>query len=206
MRIFKNPSNGYHERVGGFSILLALLFGVFYFMAKGVWMHVAIQLVISALLLVSLGPPGIMLVLIMWVVYALVLPGVLAKKYLRDGWIEVTSGEPAAGVVAPAATAAAPTTTGVQASDVRPCPFCAEPIKRAAIKCKHCGSTVEADRSVEVARAAELAERTARAEAEARRPKGTCPNCLRVIPLDSKTCSHCNADFGPGSAFLIKPI
>jgi hypothetical protein len=28
--------------------------------------------------------------------------------------------------------------------DVRDCPFCAEPIKRAAIKCKHCGSDVEA--------------------------------------------------------------
>lgn len=25
----------------------------------------------------------------------------------------------------------------------RPCPFCAEPIKRAAVKCKHCGSDVE---------------------------------------------------------------
>ncbi|WP_236175940.1 hypothetical protein [Pseudomonas pseudonitroreducens] len=29
--------------------------------------------------------------------------------------------------------------------DSRPCPFCAESIKKAAVKCKHCGSTVEAD-------------------------------------------------------------
>lgn len=28
--------------------------------------------------------------------------------------------------------------------DARPCPFCAEPIKHAAILCKHCGSAVEA--------------------------------------------------------------
>lgn len=30
-----------------------------------------------------------------------------------------------------------------EAKDSRPCPFCAEPIKHAAIKCKHCGSDVE---------------------------------------------------------------
>ena len=29
-----------------------------------------------------------------------------------------------------------------QEEDERPCPFCAEPIKHAAIKCKHCGSDV----------------------------------------------------------------
>lgn len=29
--------------------------------------------------------------------------------------------------------------------DSRPCPYCAEPIKKAAVKCKHCGSAVEAD-------------------------------------------------------------
>ena len=28
-------------------------------------------------------------------------------------------------------------------TDTRPCPFCAEPIKNTAIKCKHCGSAVE---------------------------------------------------------------
>lgn len=28
-------------------------------------------------------------------------------------------------------------------ADLRDCPFCAEPIKRAAVKCKHCGSAVE---------------------------------------------------------------
>lgn len=28
-------------------------------------------------------------------------------------------------------------------TDARPCPFCAEPIKLAAIKCKHCGSSVD---------------------------------------------------------------
>lgn len=39
-----------------------------------------------------------------------------------------------------------PTSDQVAASlsdrDIRPCPFCAEPIKSAAIKCKHCGEEV----------------------------------------------------------------
>lgn len=36
----------------------------------------------------------------------------------------------------------APTPAAAPASDMRDCPFCAEPIKAAAIKCKHCGSEV----------------------------------------------------------------
>lgn len=32
----------------------------------------------------------------------------------------------------------------MESKDSRPCPFCAEPIKHAAIKCKHCGTDVEA--------------------------------------------------------------
>jgi hypothetical protein len=32
----------------------------------------------------------------------------------------------------------------VQAEVTRPCPLCAEPIKYAAVKCKHCGADVEA--------------------------------------------------------------
>jgi len=32
--------------------------------------------------------------------------------------------------------------TYINSSDSRSCPFCAEPIRRQAIKCKHCGSEV----------------------------------------------------------------
>lgn len=41
------------------------------------------------------------------------------------------------------AASAEPEVVVVQ-EDARPCPFCAEPIKHAAVLCKHCGSAVEA--------------------------------------------------------------
>lgn len=37
---------------------------------------------------------------------------------------------------------------GTRLSDERTCPFCAETIKRAAVKCRHCGSEVEAEKEV----------------------------------------------------------
>lgn len=37
----------------------------------------------------------------------------------------------------------APTARTSAETDTRPCPFCAEPIKNAAIKCRHCGADVE---------------------------------------------------------------
>ncbi|MNC57500.1 hypothetical protein D3C75_1071660 [compost metagenome] len=35
-------------------------------------------------------------------------------------------------------------TSIMESKDSRPCPFCAEPIRHAAIKCKHCGADVPA--------------------------------------------------------------
>jgi hypothetical protein len=55
-----------------------------------------------------------------------------------------------------------------------------------------------------------------RADAEAQRligeqtleagPKGTCPNCERVIPLLSETCKYCKANFGEYSSWKVAPI
>lgn len=36
-----------------------------------------------------------------------------------------------------------PSNGQASAEQLKPCPFCAEPIKLAAIKCKHCGSMLE---------------------------------------------------------------
>lgn len=55
-----------------------------------------------------------------------------------------------------------------------------------------------------------------KAEAEARRlldeksanegPKGLCPSCDKVIPLDSETCKYCRANFGQYASWSVTPI
>lgn len=39
-----------------------------------------------------------------------------------------------------------------------------------------------------------------------RLPKGICPNCDGIIPLASADCPKCQAYFGPGSAWGVKPL
>ena len=53
---------------------------------------------------------------------------------------------------------------------------------------------------------AQLAHLNAAEQAYARLPKGACPACKAVIPLASKECPKCSADFGPGAAWSPTPI
>lgn len=36
-------------------------------------------------------------------------------------------------------------------------------------------------------------------------PPGTCPNCQRTIPTDSRECPGCRASFGEGSSWAVEP-
>lgn len=45
-----------------------------------------------------------------------------------------------------------------------------------------------------------------RREEDARKPKGACPNCKSIIPLDSNECPNCKAVFGIGSAWKITRV
>ena len=37
-------------------------------------------------------------------------------------------------------------------------------------------------------------------------PKGTCPNCDKIIQLHAESCPHCKAAFGVGSAWSVTPF
>ena len=77
---FKNPSNGYIENVSNWSILWCFLFGIFYFMVKGIWKHVLISLVLA---IVTFG--------ISWLVYPFLAKGIIEKDYQRRGWKKLKS-------------------------------------------------------------------------------------------------------------------
>ena len=96
----------------------------------------------------------------------------------------------------------------------RACPFCAEQIKTEAKVCRFCqrelptpaaettASEVAHQRAVEQG----ASETELRELAEARKPKGLCPNCDAKISLDSADCPKCTASFGPGTAWRVKAI
>jgi len=58
--------------------LWTLLFGCFYFAAKGIWTHAAVSLGVA---LITGG--------ISWFVYPFFAPAVVRNHYLRNGWREV---------------------------------------------------------------------------------------------------------------------
>lgn len=76
---FRNPTNGYETRGGGAaSILWAFLFGPLYFIARGVWSHAVISLVLAV---ITVGAS--------WLVYPWFAPMLINRHFLRAGWIRV---------------------------------------------------------------------------------------------------------------------
>lgn len=87
-----------------------------------------------------------------------------------------------------------------------------------AAKAAYMAARVEEMKS-EARAAIKAAEDRRRAEEEERRlahlneeqrayerlPKGECPNCDAVIPVSSVECPKCEANFGPGSAWKVRP-
>lgn len=164
---FKNPANGHIESVSC-PWLWSLLFGAFYFLVSGAWIHLTVWVLLSALFWGSMGAPGTVLVLIMQVIYAFMAGDIVRSTYLRKGWIEVGALENAE-IARQAESLSEPSYWDQQTNNAnwdqqtnnakrfepaekltkpaathRNCPFCAEEIKVEAIKCKHCQSDLTA--------------------------------------------------------------
>ncbi|MFN3327059.1 MAG: zinc ribbon domain-containing protein [Bryobacteraceae bacterium] len=124
MTKFRNPVNGYEEEVGSAGPFFGALFlGLLYFAFKGLWTH-SVAALPMILLFASLGPFGVFLIFVMWVIYACLARSLIVANYLKRGWITV-DGQQSGG---------APTN-----ADEKICPTCAETIKSAAMKCRFCG-------------------------------------------------------------------
>ena len=78
LMIFKNPSNGYQEKVTGFAFLWALMFGVLYFAYKGVWRHFVIGVILN---FVTLGT--------VWLIYPFFAKIIVVNQYRKSGCIEI---------------------------------------------------------------------------------------------------------------------
>lgn len=164
---FRNPANGHTESVGGMSWLAVIVFGAFYLAYKGLWGHFFIWLVLVGGFTVLTGGPGLLIALpLASIGYAIGINGILTNSYLRKGWVEVSGGS-----------------AGAQTTDLRDCPFCAETIKKAAVKCKHCGADIEPARAPRL-KNGWVASTACRDEEEQRRTIEAIANTgLPVVPM-----------------------
>ena len=85
-----------------------------------------IYLILGIMLVGSQGGGGVVMMMVVGFIYAAFASSIIRSHYLGRGWEEVGSWNQAP-----------------QAETMRKCPFCAEEIRREAVKCKHCGSDVE---------------------------------------------------------------
>jgi hypothetical protein len=79
MSLYRNPANDYVESAS-LPGLWCLLFGCFYFLAKGIWGHAIIAFLLAA---PTLG--------LSWLIYPFFASGIVEKHYLRKGWIKEPS-------------------------------------------------------------------------------------------------------------------
>lgn len=150
-RTFQNPANNHEETVSTGASIGAFFLGWIYLAFKGLWGHFFIWFL-------AVGIPAalvdrytfILTIPLLSIFYGLAIQGILSTRYLRRGWREIGRDEEsrdpstaqAAPIVAPISTSAEP--ARLADSETKTCPYCAETIRAAAIRCKHCQADLNA--------------------------------------------------------------
>lgn len=156
-RTFQNPANRHEESVGIGSSVGVFFLGLIYLAYKGLWAHVFIWLLVVVVPNFSGAPLFVFTLPLASIFYAMAIQQILAARYLSKGWREVTPLPPdeaqdlassTAHILSmpdpmlPRQSAQAPAAT----ADTKTCPYCAEEVKVAATRCKHCHSDLPAAR------------------------------------------------------------
>ena len=129
---FRNTTNGHRETVGDGAWAGPLFLGAIYLAYKGLWTHFVVWILFVLTVAAVGGPTGLIIAIIAAsVAYAVAIKGILESSYLRRGWVKSGSDD----------------LETAKALSERQCPFCAETIKKEAVKCKHCGAELEKDTS-----------------------------------------------------------
>ena len=184
---YEHPVTKARETVSDHSGAWVLVFGLFYMIYKGLWVHSLILLGIS-FLCVFVPPLGLTFLFFASIFYVFEAPEIISRKYISEGWLLLEE---------KAAAASFFDRFGANAAGRRdsPCPFCDVPINPMVTTCPNC---LEDTRSFASGNFATSSAGNASRGVSVHNLKAgdmCCVNCLKHIPKNASTCAYCGLDY-----------